>query len=191
MNQAEGLEERNSINLINLCKVFRVFDSYDELQSLTYQDTTMSQSISTLYTHATFSTKDRNLWINEQIRDNLHAYMASILKNLNSPALIINSMPDHIHILFRVSKTITIADVMEEVKKSSSKWIKVQPNGVSSFYWQKGYGAFSLSSSHLDVVSRYIANQKEHHKKFTYREEVERLMKKYNVSEYDPKYYWD
>jgi len=151
----------------------------------------MSQSISTLYTHATFSTKDRNLWINEQIRDNLHAYMASILKNLNSPALIINSMPDHIHILFRVSKTITIADVMEEVKKSSSKWIKVQPNGVSSFYWQKGYGAFSLSSSHLDVVSRYIANQKEHHKKFTYREEVERLMKKYNVSEYDPKYYWD
>lgn len=151
----------------------------------------MSQSISVQYTHATFSTKGRNPWINDQIRDDLHAYMASILKNLDSPALIINSMADHIHLLYRFSKTITVADVMEEIKKSSSKWVKTQPHGNPSFYWQRGYGAFSLSGSHLDVVTRYIANQQEHHKKMTYREEVERLMKKYNVREYDPEYYWD
>jgi REP element-mobilizing transposase RayT len=117
--------------------------------------------------------------------------MASILKNLNSPPLIINSMPDHVHILFRVSKTITIADVMEEVKKSTSKWMKIQQNGEPSFYWQRGYGAFSLSGSHLNVVTKYIANQKKHHKHMTYREEVERLMRKYKVKEYDPEYYWD
>lgn len=151
----------------------------------------MSQSISKLYCHATFSTKGRNHWINEQICDYLHAYMASILKNLNSPPLIINSMPDHVHILFRVSKTITIADVMEEVKKSTSKWMKIQQNGEPSFYWQRGYGAFSLSGSHLNVVTKYIANQKKHHKHMTYREEVERLMRKYKVKEYNPEYYWD
>lgn len=151
----------------------------------------MSQSLSTLYIHATFSTKSRNHWINEQISDSLHAYLASILKNLNSPALIINSMPDHIHLLFRLSKTITIAGVMEEIKKSSSKWMKIQPQGNSLFYWQRGYGAFSVSGSHLEVVTRYIANQKHHHKKMTYREEVERLMEKYNVKEYDPEFYWD
>ncbi len=78
----------------------------------------MSQSLSVQYTHATFSTKGRKHWINDQIRDDLHAYLATILKNLNSPALIINSMPDHIHLLFRFAKTITVADIMEEVKKT-------------------------------------------------------------------------
>lgn len=151
----------------------------------------MSQSISSIYIHTTFSTKGREPWINEKVRNNLHAYIAAILKNLDSPALIVNSMPDHIHMLLRISKTITIADVIEEVKKSSSKWIKVQPGGVSSFYWQRGYGAFSVSGSHMGVVSSYIANQKEHHKKMSYREEVERLIKKYRVTEYEPEYYWD
>ncbi|MCG2589087.1 IS200/IS605 family transposase [Rhodohalobacter sulfatireducens] len=150
----------------------------------------MSQSLSAIYIHATFGTKDRNYWINEKISTNLHAYMATILKNLNCPALIINSMPDHVHILFRMSKTVTIAQVIEEVKKSSSKWIKNQLSGTPSFYWQRGYGAFSVSCSHLDVVTEYIAHQNEHHKKVTYKEEIERLMDKYNVNEYEPAYYW-
>lgn len=150
----------------------------------------MSQSISSIYIHTTFSTKGRKPLISEKVSPNLHTYVASILKNLNSPALIINSMPDYFHILLRKSKTITIADILEEVKKSSSKWMKVQPDGLTSFYWQRGYGAFSVSGSHVDVVSNYIANQKEHHKNMTYREGVERLMKKYEVSEYEPKYYW-
>ncbi len=151
----------------------------------------MSQSLSILYTYATFGTKRRNPWINKEIATDLHPYMASIFKALDSPALIINSMPDHIHVLFRISKTVTVAEVIEETKKSSSKWMKNQPSGTQSFYWQRGYGVFSVSSSHLAAVTKYIARQKEHHKQLTYREEVERLMKKYNVKEYNPEYYWD
>lgn len=151
----------------------------------------MSQSLSGIYIHATFGTKERNPWINEEIADNLHAYAASVLFELDSPAVIINSIPDHLHILFRMSKNITVAEIIEEVKKSSSKWMKNQPNGTSSFYWQRGYGAFSVSCTHLDVVTRYIARQKEHHIRLTYKEEIERLMKKYNVKGYDPGYYWD
>lgn len=151
----------------------------------------MSQSLSILYTHVTFATKNRNPWINEEIAPDLHAYMASIFKALDCPAVIINSMPDHIHILFRMSKTVTVSEIIEETKKSSSKWMKDQPMGPPSFYWQRGYGAFSVSGSHLAAIRRYIARQKEHHKKLTYREEVERLMKKYNEEEYNPEYYWD
>jgi REP element-mobilizing transposase RayT len=151
----------------------------------------MSQSLSAIYIHATFGTKNRNHWINERISANLHAYMATILKELDCPALFINSMPDHIHLLFRMSKTVTIAQIIEEIKKSSSKWIKEQPDGIHSFYWQRGYGAFTVSCSHLYAVTRYIARQEEHHKKVSYKEEIERLIKKYDVKGYDAKYYWN
>ena len=92
-------------------------------------------------------------------------------------------MPNHVHILFRASRTISVAIVMEEIKKSSSKWMKNQPDVNSLFYWQRGYGAFSVSRSHVNAVARYIANQKDHHRRFTYREEVERLMQKNGVEE--------
>jgi REP element-mobilizing transposase RayT len=151
----------------------------------------MSQSLSVIYLHVTFSTRGRSPWINEHIQKHLHAYMASTMKNIDCPALIINSMPDHVHMLFRMSKTNALASIIEEVKKSSSKWIKNQPDGSSLFYWQRGYGAFSVCRSHVNTVARYISNQKDHHKKVTYREEVERLMEKNGVEEYDPQYYWD
>lgn len=156
-----------------------------------YQQRKMAQSLTAIYCHITFSTKKRQPLIHDSISQSLHAYMASILKNMDSPAVIINSMPDHIHILLRMSKTRTMADLVEEIKKSSSKWIKMQPNGVSSFYWQRGYSAFSISASHVNIVSRYISNQKKHHQKMTYRQEIEKLMKKYRVGEYDPSYFWD
>ncbi len=151
----------------------------------------MSQSLTGIYIHATFGTKARKNYINEKIAPELHAYMAGIFKELDNPAVIINSIPYHVHGLFRFSKNLTIATIMEKVKKSSSIWMKQQPMGEKQFYWQKGYGAFSVSGSHIDVVTRYIANQKEHHKKLTYKEEIEKLMKKYNVQEFNPDYYWD
>jgi putative transposase len=151
----------------------------------------MSQSLSKIYIHTIFSTKGRNPWINEAIAPHLHAYMASILKKLNNPAVIVNSMPDHIHILFRLSKSMSISQVMEQVKKSSSIWIKRQSFGVPYFYWQKGYGAFSIGRTQVDVITQYIANQKEHHRTMTYREEVENFMKRYGMVDYDPDYYWD
>ena len=151
----------------------------------------MSQSLTAIYIHATFGTKGRKRTINEKIAPQLHAFMAGVFRELDSPLLIINSMPDHIHALFRISKTQTIANIMEEVKKSSSRWMKQQKFGSKQFYWQKGYGAFSISGSYVDIFTRYIANQKEHHQTLTYREEVQRLMEKYNVQEFNPDYYWE
>jgi REP element-mobilizing transposase RayT len=115
--------------------------------------------------------------------------MAGILKNMESPALKINSVPDHIHILFRLSKNHALAKVVEEVKKQSSKWMKEK--GVNGFTWQIGYGAFSVSSYKVEVVTNYIIRQKEHHKIVTFKDEIEKFVKEYNVTEYDAKYFLD
>ena len=151
----------------------------------------MSQSLSQLYVHLTFGTKRREPLIQNHTESELHAYMAGILKNMESPAILINSVPDHIHILFRLSKNYALAKVVEEVKKNSSKWIKNNFQETKYFKWQIGYGAFSISSSMVEVVKQYILNQKEHHKNIGYREEIEEFVKKYDIIEYDPGYFWD
>lgn len=142
-----------------------------------------------MYIHLVFATKYRKPCIPEVIEPELHAYMAGILKNFQSPAIKINSVPDHIHILFRLSKNYALAKVVEEVKKNSSKWMKEK--GVVGFTWQGGYGAFSVSSYKVDVVANYIVKQKEHHKVKTLKEEVEQFVKDYDISEYDTKYFWE
>ena len=149
----------------------------------------MGQSLSQMYIHLVFSTKGRYPFINEEIEPAFHGYMAGILKNLGSPALKINSVPDHIHILFRLSKNYALAKVVEEVKKQSSKWMKAK--GVKGFTWQIGYGAFSVSSYKVDVVTNYIIRQKEHHKIRTLKDEVEKFVKEYDIEEYDAKYFWE
>jgi len=149
----------------------------------------MGQSLSQMYIHLVFRTKYGQPYIKENIESSLHAYMAGILKNMESPALKINSVPDHIHILFRLSKNYALAKVVEEVKKQSSKWMKEK--GVNGFTWQIGYGAFSVSSYKVEVLTNYIIRQKEHHKIVTFKDEVEKFMKEYNVTEYDAKYFWD
>ncbi len=117
--------------------------------------------------------------------------MAGTLQEYESPALIINSVPDHVHILFRLSKNYALARIVEEVKKESSKWIKTIEGGTTQFKWQIGYGAFSVSSRSVEIVKRYIENQKEHHGYQTYQEEVEQFAKEYDIIEYDPLYFWD
>jgi len=148
----------------------------------------MGQSLSQLYVHLVFGTKYWRPYINEAVEQSLHAYIGGILKNLESPALKINSMPDHIHILFRLSKNYALAKVVEEVKKQSSKWMKQQ--GVIGFTWQGGYGAFSVSSYKVELVTNYIIRQKEHHKKVSYKNEVEKFIKEYKLSDYDAEYFW-
>jgi REP element-mobilizing transposase RayT len=148
----------------------------------------MGQSLSQLYVHLTFGTKKRYPFITEEIESELHAYMVGILKNVDSPAIKINSVPDHIHILFRLSKNYALAKVVEEVKKQTSKWLKTK--GISKFTWQIGYGAFSVSSSGVSAVTKYIINQKKHHKVKSYKEEMEEFIKEYDVIEYDEKYFW-
>lgn len=151
----------------------------------------MGQSLSKIYIHLIFGTKYRENLIHEEIAPDLHAYIGSILKKSECTALIVNSVPDHIHILFRLSKNTPLTTVVEQIKKSSSKWMKTQSSVSNQFYWQTGYGAFSVSGSKVDTVSKYIANQKEHHKHLSYKEEVELFMNRYRVEGYNPGYFWE
>ena len=150
----------------------------------------MGQSLSQLYIHLIFGTKGRHPFIKEGIREELNAYIVGTLKAYNCPSLRTNCVEDHVHVLFRLSKNMALAKVVEEVKKQSSKWMKTVKGGNESFGWQNGYAAFSVSSSKVDVVRKYILNQEAHHKKQTFREEVESFLREYDVIEYDEQYFW-
>lgn len=151
----------------------------------------MGQSLSQLYVHLTFGTKNRYPFINMKCENQLHAYIAGTLKVYDSPAIIVNSVPDHIHILFRLSKNYALAKIVEEVKKESSKWMKKIVGGNKKFSWQIGYGAFSVSGSKVEVVRKYIERQKDHHAKKSYRNEIEEFIKRYDMIEYDANYFWN
>ena len=150
----------------------------------------MAQSLAQILIHLIFSTKNRESLLSEEVRPELHRYMATILKGLDSSAILINSLEDHIHILFRLSKNRAVCDVVETVKKDSSKWIKTKGNAYRSFHWQSGYGAFSVSQSNLADVVNYINGQKEHHRRRTFQEEFKAFLKRYKVP-YDERYLWD
>ena len=124
----------------------------------------MSQSLVQIYLHVVFSTKQRQPFLaDNQIREQAHAYLAGICKNLKCPALIVGGVEDHVHILNRHSKNISVADFLRDLKRASSEWIKTLSPTLSSFHWQAGYGAFSISPSHVTEVRSYIAKQDEHH----------------------------
>ncbi len=126
----------------------------------------MPQSLSHVYVHLVFSTKSRHPFITDDIAIELYPYMAKVLyEECRSPAKIIGGVEDHGHLLFNLARTIALADVVEKIKTSSSKWIKTKGEGFRDFSWQAGYGAFSVSRSNLDRVHQYIVNQKEHHQK--------------------------
>src|SRR5437868_3179847 len=121
----------------------------------------MPQSLSAVYVHGVFSAKDRNPFLlDAEFRRDVHAYMAGITKHLDCPAVEIGGVDDHVHLLVRLSRTITIADWMRETKRVSSAFIK---ESNKEFSWQAGYGAFSVSIDALDSVMQYILNQEEHH----------------------------
>ncbi|HRD64582.1 MAG TPA: IS200/IS605 family transposase [Candidatus Competibacter sp.] len=149
----------------------------------------MPQSLSRVLVHLVFSTKHREPFIVPEVRPRLHAYIVGILDNLKSPSLQTGGVEDHVHILCALGRTISQADLVEEVKKSSSKWMKAE-GGVPGFSWQAGYGAFSIGESQADTVIRYIQNQEEHHRKGTYQEEYRRFLERYRVA-YDERYVWD
>lgn len=150
----------------------------------------MPQSLARIHVHLVFSTKNRYPFLMDTIRSSLHAYVAAVLKSLGCPAIVINSVEDHIHILFNLSRTVTMSKVVEDVKKSSSKWIKTQDAGLPRFSWQAGYGAFSVSESQVDSVRVYITRQREHHAKVAFKEEFKSLLIASNV-DYDERYVWD
>ncbi len=116
----------------------------------------------------------------------MFSYLAGTCRNLDSPALQVGGMPDHVHILYRLAKTITIADLVRELKRESSKWAKEH---VPEFAWQKGYGAFSLSPAHVKPVDKYILGQEAHHPTVTFQYELRKLCRKYGL-EIDERYVW-
>jgi putative transposase len=147
----------------------------------------MPQSLSNLLVHLVFSTKDRNRFIVPEIETELHKYLAAICHAHESPALTVGGTEDHVHLLCALGRTIAVADLIEEVKTSSSKWMK---NTNKKFFWQRGYGAFSIGESNRDALMKYIANQKQHHRRVTFQVEYRSILRKYKIP-YDERYVWD
>ena len=153
-------------------------------------DIIMAQSLSNIYVHIIFSTKYRQKLIKPEIEDELYKYLGGICKELECYPIKIGGHIDHVHILSSLSKKITLIKYLEEIKKSSSKWIKTKGNFYKDFYWQNGYGAFSVSPPQADNIKQYIETQKEHHKNMTFQEEYIAFLNKYKI-DYNEKYLWD
>ena len=151
---------------------------------------TMGQSLVKNYVHLVFSTKHRQPLILPPVEAELHAYLGSICNSRECQSLKVGGYADHVHILFMLSKKIALMKLVEEVKSHSSKWIKTKGAEYEHFYWQDGYGAFSINPSERETVIGYIANQQEHHSKRNFQDEYRSFLKKYEV-EYDERYVWD
>lgn len=149
----------------------------------------MGQSLVKNYVHIVFGTKHRKPIIREYIEQELHSYLGGICNHLECQVIIVGGYTDHIHILCLLSKKITLAKLVQEIKCNSSKWIKTKGSEFSNFYWQDGYGAFSVNPSEIEVVKKYIANQKEHHSKKTFQKEYIAFLEKYEIK-YDERYVW-
>ena len=150
----------------------------------------MPQSLSKVYVHITFSTKYRKNRIDEEIETSLFEYIGGICKRMECNPVLVGGHQNHIHILCLLSRKVAQMTLLENVKKSSSKWIKTKGEKYSDFYWQDGYGIFSVNPSEIEVVIDYIKNQKEHHRKRNFKDEFRAFLKRYNV-EYDERYVWD
>jgi REP element-mobilizing transposase RayT len=150
----------------------------------------MPQSLARLHLHLVFSTKNRESLITDAVRGSLHAYMATVLKNLGCTPVLINSVEDHVHLLFELSRTTAVSDVVEDVKKFSSKWIKSQGAEFATFAWQSGYGCFAVSESHVSTVREYVANQQEHHRHKTFQVEYRQFLERHRIA-YEERYVWD
>jgi len=150
----------------------------------------MPQSLANIYIHLIFSTKNRFPFLSEEVRPDLHRYLATVGKTADCPVIIVNSVEDHVHIIHRLSRTMTIAKAVETFKSSTSKWLKTQSPDLDKFSWQGGYGAFSVSESSIDGVTTYIQNQREHHRTKSFKEEFREFLEKNNLT-YDEKYLWD
>lgn len=149
----------------------------------------MAQSLSKVYVHITFSTKNRQNLIDEKIKTSLFQYLGGVCKGLECNPVRVGGYSDHVHILCLLSRKVTQMDLLEELKKQSSKWIKNQGSAYSNFYWQDGYGIFSVNPTQVNAVEEYIENQEEHHKSVSFQDELRAFLKKYKV-EYDERYIW-
>ncbi|MFN4086885.1 MAG: IS200/IS605 family transposase [Spirosomataceae bacterium] len=150
----------------------------------------MPQSLVYNYIHIVFSTKYRYPFIDREIEEELFSYIGSICKNMGFSPLQVGGYRDHIHILCRMSKDVTLVKFLQQVKSKSSIWMKTKGMKYQHFYWQRGYGCFSVNPKDIDVVIRYIERQALHHAKRSFQEEYLIILNKYKIP-YDLKYLWD
>ena len=151
----------------------------------------MAQSYSAVHIHLVFSTKDRRPFLrDESTRTTLHAYLGSISKELDCLPILVGGVEDHVHVLARLARTVSQAEWVKELKRVSNRWLKEKGRDYSDFEWQGGYAAFSVSQSNLEVVRQYIADQKEHHRKASFQDELRALLSRHQI-EYAEKYLWD
>jgi putative transposase len=149
----------------------------------------MSQSLSKNLIHIVFSTKDRKSLLSDEIRSNLYPYLSQILMELDCIAYEINGTDNHVHILCEVSRSHSISEIIRNLKTGSTNWLKKTKNR-ENFCWQHGYGIFSVSFSVKAAVANYIKNQTQHHKKFSFEEELKLILEKHEIK-YDEKYLWN
>ena len=150
----------------------------------------MPQSLVKNYIHIIFSTKYREELIYPPAEDELYAYLGGECKRLDCQPIRIGGYTDHVHVLCKLSQKIALMKLVEQIKSHSSKWMKTKRDDLINFYWQDGYGAFSVNPAGVERVITYIENQKEHHSKITFQNEYRAILKRYQV-EYDERYVWD
>jgi putative transposase len=150
----------------------------------------MAQSLAKNYLHIIFSTKHRQSFIDEAIENELHGYLAGICNNLECFAVKVGGYWDHIHVLCLLCKRITLIKLLEHLKADSSYWIKNKAPRYQNFYWQTGYGAFSVSPSEVETVKAYIENQHDHHTHESFQDEYRGILKTNDI-EFDERYIWD
>jgi REP element-mobilizing transposase RayT len=151
----------------------------------------MPQSLSAVYIHLVFSTKDRQPFLRDKTtRDGLHAYLGGISKQLDCAPIQIGGVEDHVHLLARLARTVTQAEWVKELKRVSNLWLKERGRDYANFEWQGGYADFSVSQSNLEPVKHYIATQAEHHQKMNFQDELRALLRKHEI-EWDEQYVWD
>ena len=150
----------------------------------------MPQSLVRMLVHVYFSTKNRVDLIKPEIENDLFGYMHGIVENNKSKLILANGTGNHVHLLISLGKTADVSELVGDIKRDSSKWVKTKDAKFGDFHWQEGYGAFSIGQSQVEVVMNYIKNQKQHHSKQDFKNEFRGLLKKYEV-EYDERYVWD
>jgi len=150
----------------------------------------MPQSLFKILVHIVFSTKNRVDLIAPEIENDLFGYIHGIVENNGSKLIIANGTANHVHLPVSLGKKTDIPELIGDIKRDSSSWIKTKDKEFANFYWQKGYGAFSIGQSQIETVANYIENQKDHHKKQAFQDEYRALLEKYEI-DYDERYVWD
>ena len=151
----------------------------------------MPHSLARILVHTVFSTKDRRPFLRDTaLRQELHRYLGGILAHLDCQPIIVGGVEDHAHLLCALARTCQPAEMVKELKRGSSLWLKTQTPDLRDFAWQNGYGMFSIGFSQIGAVRDYIALQEEHHRKVSFQDEFGQLLRNYEIP-FDERYVWD